>query len=284
MFLLNKAVKWIIAAAGAAAAGAVAAENLAAPEITEYKICSDKINKELDGYKIVHISDYHCACIPKLARMIKDIKADMIVSTGDMVNRWGGIERAVNLTRRLAEIAPLYMVTGNHDAERDEHRQIEEMCVRGEGKFLHNESVRIQRGEAQFMLSGIDDPIVMEEGAIKRRIKDRLEKTESYDGFHILLFHRANLAELFEDCGFDLILAGHMHGGQVRIPEIGGVISPKKSLSGERTLFPAYTGGRYSIGKTELIVNRGLGNPTIVPRVCNRPEIVVIELKSGREG
>lgn len=280
---MNKSVKWIIAAAGTAAAAAVAAENLSSPKITEYRICSDKINKELDGYRIVHISDYHCACIPKLTSMIKNIKANMIVSTGDMVNSHGGVERAVNLTRRLAEIAPLYMVSGNHDTERDEHKQVEEMCSRGKGKFLHNESVRIQHNGAEFMLSGIDDPIVMEERAVKKRIRNYLEKTEIYDGFHILLFHRANLAELFENCGFDLILSGHMHGGQVRIPKIGGFISPKTSLSGERMLFPKYTGGKYTIAETSLIVNRGLGNPVIVPRIGNPPEIVVIELKSGKD-
>lgn len=272
--------KFIIGAATAAAAGAIAAENLSPPEITEYEIYSDKIDEKLDGYKIVHISDYHCACIPKLVRMIKDIRGNIIVSTGDMVNRYGGIERAVNLTRRLAETAPLYMVNGNHDIERDEHKSVEEICSSGRGKFLHNESVILQHNGTEFMLSGIDDPEISEENIIKNRVKKSLEKLDNYSGFHILLFHRANLAELFSDCGFDLVLSGHMHGGQVRIPKIGGVISPRKNLRGERVFFPKYTGGRYEIGKTELIVNRGLGNPVPIPRVCNPPEIVVLKLRT----
>ncbi len=268
--------------AAAAAAAAAAATAVSAPEITEYEIYSPKIPEALDGFTIAHISDYHCECMPKLVSTIKKLGADIIVSTGDMVNSHGSVERAVNLTRRLNEIAPLYMVNGNHDTDRTEHKKVEDMCIKGGGRFLHNESVRITHNGAEFMLSGIDDPISGNENIVRKRINDSINKISSYDGFHILLFHRANLAEIFERRGFDLILSGHMHGGQIRIPGIGGVISPKKNMSSERIIFPKYTGGKYKIGNTELIVSRGLGNPIPLPRICNAPEIVKVTLREEK--
>ena len=81
--------------------------------------------------------------------------------------------------------------------------------------------------------------------------------------------------------GFDLVLSGHMHGGHVRIPGIGGVAAPRTSWQGgDNILFPRYFGGRFENDGTTMIVNRGLGNPMIIPRVFNRPELVVITLKS----
>ena len=91
----------------------------------------------------------------------------------------------------------------------------------------------------------------------------------------------ASFLDLFSGSGFDLILSGHMHGGQVRIPGVGGVVSPKSNfMQKDRIIFPKYFGGEYSIGNTKIVVSRGIGNPTILPRVFNRPEICSITLKS----
>ena len=120
--------------------------------------------------------------------------------------------------------------------------------------------------------------IVIAPGRILRgRTKEKLWE---YDGFEILLFHRANLLDEFADCSFDLILSGHMHGGQVRIPMLGGLAAPRSSYSSkESVFFPRYFGGRYEMNGTVMIVNRGLGNPTVIPRLFNRPEMIVITLK-----
>ena len=99
------------------------------------------------------------------------------------------------------------------------------------------------------------------------------------DAFSILLSHRADLYPDIKDTGVDLILSGHMHGGQIRLPWGNGVFSPTSSIpSGESLLFPKYFGGYYSYKDTHMIVNRGLGNPMIIPRLFNRPEITVITL------
>lgn len=102
-----------------------------------------------------------------------------------------------------------------------------------------------------------------------------------FDGFKCVLFHRANQFEHIRDFGFDLVLAGHMHGGQMRIPGVGGVISPKSSLGDPRSkmLFPTYCSGAFRHRNTMMIVNRGIGNPMLVPRLFNRPEIGIIVLR-----
>ena len=80
--------------------------------------------------------------------------------------------------------------------------------------------------------------------------------------------------------GFDLILAGHMHGGQIRLPNGRGVCTPKSSWpSGTPMLFPKYVAGHYRYKKTDMIINRGIGNPMIIPRLFNRPELTIITLK-----
>ncbi|MCH5185147.1 MAG: metallophosphoesterase [Oscillospiraceae bacterium] len=275
--------KFILAAAGAALAGAVAADAMGPPEITEYDVYSEKITDELDGYTIAHISDFHCACIPGLVGMIKRSGANIIVSTGDTVNGRGSVERAVSLTGRLAEIAPLYMVTGNHDEERAEHKKVEKACIAGGGEFLHNESTIVSYKNSEIMISGSDDPAACGDEAVRlkteRNIEKSIENTNDFKGFRILLFHRANLAPLAAGYGFDLILSGHMHGGQIRIPGIGGVLSPRKNIMTKKIFFPEYTGGKYTMGASEVIVSRGLGNPVPLPRICNRPEIVIIKLR-----
>ena len=113
----------------------------------------------------------------------------------------------------------------------------------------------------------------------KSKIKEYLSKFNTSSDYQILLFHRANLLDHIKDYGFDLILSGHLHGGQLRIPGMGGVFSPLSSLGdGSKILFPKYSGGEYKSENTTMIVNRGIGNPMIIPRVFNRPEIGIITL------
>lgn len=249
-------------------------------EVTHYNVRSSKIPKEFDGYKIVHVSDSHNEHIPGLMNEISIEKPDIIVSTGDMVNDYGEITPAVRFTRQLAETAPLYMVTGNHDIWRSDFRALISSCEKAGGIFLRNETIELEKDGAKIALSGIDDPYSRTASQIRIRLAKSISAIRHYDGFHIVLFHRANLLDYFKDKGFDLVLAGHMHGGQLRLPIMGGVLSPKTGIaSGGKLLFPKYFGGVYQEGHTQMIVSRGLGNPMIIPRLFNRPELVVITLK-----
>ena len=278
-------MKKILKTAALVAGGALLARGLDNRlETTRHTIRSAKIPAEFDGYKIIQISDVHSDEVTGLIDEIRLEKPDIIVSTGDLAHHTGGYEKAVALIDTLLDIAPVYIISGNHEAWRGDYSQMDSALSDLGAKSLHNTSITLEKGGAKIALSGIDDPF----SVVSQKIRDYLDKAMNsvslIDGYNILLFHRANWLDYFAESGFDLIISGHMHGGQMRMPVLGGVMSPRSSwASGKKILFPKYVGGRYKIENTELIVSRGLGNPMIIPRVFNRPELVSITLKHIEE-
>jgi len=249
-------------------------------EITDYKISSKKLPKEFDGFKIVQISDYHNDNIVGLSHEIKALNPDIIVSTGDLTDDEGSYLPAVRLCENLTPIAPVYAVTGNHDVWRTDYTQFEQELSRTGVVTLHDERIFVERNGKKIGLCGIDDPFSLTKENIIDNISRSLAQLSKCSEFDILLFHRANLLDELKHYGFDLILSGHMHGGQVRMPWGDGVFAPKSSFAyGSPMFFPKYFGGHYEYKDTHMIVNRGLGNPMIIPRLFNRPEITVITLK-----
>lgn len=249
-------------------------------EIVDYDIKNKKIPKSFDGYKIVQISDYHCETMPGLASEIELLNPDIIVSTGDLADDEGSYLPAVRLCKKLINIAPVYAVTGNHDLWRSDYGKFEKELDALGVKVLHDERTTLTRNEDRISLAGIEDPFSVNKSTLDARLRKSIASLPPESGFDILLFHRANMLDYFKNESFDLILAGHMHGGQIRIPHGRGVVAPKSSwLDSTHPFFPKYVGGRYKINDTDVVVNRGLGNPVAVPRLFNRPEITVITLK-----
>ena len=124
---------------------------------------------------------------------------------------------------------------------------------------------------------GIDDPAnVIESNGERSKTEENIVKSmqniKENDDFQILLSHRPELLSLYSESEFDVVFSGHAHGGQFRLPFIGGLIAPDQGL------FPTYTSGTYKLDNTTMIVNRGLGNSIIPIRIFNRPEIVVVTL------
>lgn len=253
-------------------------------EVTYHTVESRLIPSAFDGFKIVHLSDYHNDTVPQLMSEVRDENPDLIVCTGDMADDKGSYAPAVRLVEKLQTVAPCLMVSGNHDLWRNDFGSMEKEMNAAGAKFLHNERVFITKGDDKISVCGIDDPYICNEKKIKHYIKKAALDVSGYDGFEMLLFHRANLLDELTGFGFDLILAGHMHGGHMRIPGVGGVAAPRTSWqAGEGILFPRYFGGRFESDGTTMIVNRGLGNPMFIPRVFNRPEMIVIKLKKHIE-
>ncbi len=250
-------------------------------EVTHYDIASEKIPAEFDGFKILQISDYHCDSVPGLVGEIQKEAPDIIVSTGDLADDKGSYKPAVRLCKHLCEIAPVYAVTGNHDIWRSDYSEYENEISEIGVKTLHDERIILKENNSEIALSGIDDPFALNSVGIEENVQNSLAKFPRYDGFEILLFHRANLFDSLKHHGFNLILAGHMHGGQFRLPSGQGMVSPKSSWASKGAMFfPKYVGGHYKSTHTDMIVNRGLGNPMFIPRLFNRPEITVITLNS----
>lgn len=249
-------------------------------EVTRYNISSKKIPPEFNGFKILQISDYHCDASAGLVGEIKNENPDIIVSTGDLADDKGSYLPALSLCEHLMDIAPVYAVTGNHDLWRSDYEKFERDLSLTGVVTLHDERRILKRNGGEIALSGIDDPFSMNSSKITENLQNSISKFPRYPGYDILLFHRANLFELLKFHGFDLILAGHMHGGQFRLPSGRGIVSPKSSWAGKTPVFfPKYVAGHYRAPRTDMIVNRGIGNPMLIPRLFNRPEITVITLR-----
>jgi uncharacterized protein len=145
---------------------------------------------------------------------------------------------------------------------------------------MRNEAEEIDNGKDKIQLIGIDDPAIAnnsiaEKTIAEEAIRNAMQQLEGDSSFKILLSHRPELVHLYSQFDFDLVFSGHAHGGQFRIPFIGGFVAPNQGF------FPEYYSGKYSVQNTTMIVNRGLGNSIIPLRVFNRPEIVVVTLKSN---
>ncbi|MBQ7794273.1 MAG: metallophosphoesterase [Clostridia bacterium] len=251
-------------------------------EVTYYEPRLENLPPELDGFKIAHISDLHSESIPGLGAEIAALAPDMIAVTGDMIHDDDrSYEPVMRLFERLVQIAPVYMISGNHDLWNTSFTDFVEYTDKLGVHFIDDTMCEIEHNGAKFGLFGMRDPFGKATDIIEKSLAKSFAKLPEYDGFRMLLFHRANQFTRLTGHGFDLILSGHMHGGQFRIPGVGGVMPPKSSLiDSKQIVFPRYTEGTYTDGSTTMIVNRGIGNPMFIPRLYNRPEIGIVTLKA----
>lgn len=249
-------------------------------EIVHYTISSKKLPKEFDGFRILQLSDYHNDTIPGLLEAVRSEEPDIIVTTGDMADDEGSYMSAVRLFRQLSEIAPSFAVSGNHEVWRSDYEDFVKASTDAGVRFLRDSTDIISCGDAQIALSGAEDPFSRDGSTMRLHAEQSIEKINiDKSVYNILLFHRANMFDIIRDKGFDLILAGHMHGGQFRLPSGRGLLSPKSGLgSNAPVLLPKYFAGRFEFADTTMIVNRGLGNPMVIPRLFNRPEVTLITL------
>lgn len=212
----------------------------------------------------------------KLVEKIVEEKPDLIVFTGDLIDyrKYDEIP-SLTLMEKLVKIAPTYYVTGNHEWNSGKYDSLEQELLDIGVGVLRNQTVEIKRGHEHIFLSGVDDPAFEKNTEDTQLMEKFLTGVDMQsDTFHILLSHRPELFSLYADDGFDLVFTGHAHGGQFRLPLIGGLVAPNQGL------FPKYTEGEHQMGQTTMIVSRGLGNSIIPVRIFNRPEIVVVTLRS----
>lgn len=251
------------------------------PELSRYEIHSPKLPPDFQGFRFAHISDYHNKAPESVEELLQKEKPDAIMITGDMTNEHEAFSPAIRFLKRLCGIAPCYLISGNHDVCRGDYLEFVQACENTGAVFLRNERIYLYHGKDKISISGMEDLFYKTPENMQKQFDAYKETLGSSDTFDILLFHRANLLDWLAESSYDLILAGHLHGGQVRIPGLGGVLCPKSSFAGNsRLLFPDYTGGIYYLGekKTPAIVSRGLGNPIPIPRIFNRPEIGIVTL------
>ena len=254
-------------------------------KINEYEIMSDKIPEAFTGFRIAQISDLHNAEFgegnEKLIELLSQTDPDIIVITGDLIDsRHTDIEIALEFARQAIKIAPVYYVSGNHEARVREYEDLKMGLAEAGVIVLEDQKVQITREGESITLIGIDDPSFREDylfGDAASVTSSALSELQNEsDGYTILLAHRPELFETYVDAGVDLVFSGHAHGGQIRLPFIGGLVAPNQGL------FPKYDAGLFSEGSTTMIVSRGVGNSIIPIRFNNRPEIILVTLSNRK--
>lgn len=258
-------------------------------DVTKYSINSEKIPSAFNGYKILQISDLHNISYgkdnSKLLKKVKEINPDIVVMTGDMINTNSkNYSNFYSLSKEIAKDYTTYYIMGNHEMRLPWKNQIEIMQNLNslDIKVLNNKEATISKDDEIIRIYGLHQPITTYKNVLKNNVETdfTLENMKQSfpvidnSTFNILLSHSPFDFEIFSKWGADLVLSGHVHGGLVRLPFIGGVLSP------ERTLLPKYDAGEYSYEDSKMIVSRGLGNGTINLRIFNNPELCVIKLSS----
>ena len=240
-------------------------------ETTHYTYAAEQLGADLEGYRIVQISDLHNAKFgknnQKLVGRIRECEPDMIVLTGDLVDsNHTNVDRAVQFVDEIVKICPVYYVTGNHEywLEKSEYDELMDGLIGAGVVILDDQVVEISRGDAKFRLVGLDDKSLTD-GTLEALLSDEKE-------FTVVLAHEPQYLVRYADTGVDLVLSGHAHGGQFRLPFVGGIVAPDQGF------LPEYTAGEYYMDGTEMIVSRGLGNSVIPARLFNYTEIVCVEL------
>lgn len=254
--------------------------------ITRYSVFSEKIPEAFSGYKILQISDLHNAEFggenETLLELVRQESPDIIAITGDFVDsNHTDLAVAIRFAGELVKIAPCYYVTGNHEAWLGIPYNTLENAMEDAGVILlRNQEALLEKEGQTIQLLGVDDPAfggemaeVFSDGDM---VRPYLEKMVREEVFTILLSHRPELFDTYVETGMDLVLSGHAHGGQFRVPFLGGLAAPDQGL------FPKYDAGIYEEGTTRMVVSRGIGNSIIPVRVNNRPELVVVELSGEK--
>lgn len=247
---------------------------------TRFKIYSQRLPKNFDGFKIVHISDLHNKSFGKkqqyLVNQIKEENPNIIIITGDLIDSRRYNEYiAIQFVEEAVKVAPVYYVTGNHELRSGKFKVLEKKLIETGVRVLRNSWEKIDINGQGIVIAGVDDPYTgiryVEPVVIKEYLRETTKDLDK-NSFKILLSHRPEKINAYAEFGFDLVFSGHAHGGQVRIPFLGGLIVPNQGF------FPKYTSGLHKIKDTIMIISRGLGNSIVPQRIFNRPEIIITEL------
>ncbi len=267
-----------------------------------YTHTSQDVPEDFDGFRIVQLTDIHSVRSEKQGQLIYDKTVaenpDIICLTGDLVDsryyaRHGveGEALTLDLLQKLVKLAPVFYVYGNHemilldDPEKNAFKvAVEELGV----QLINNEVVTLSQGKSgsTIHIAGIQDPSTLYKDYRYAYLSNNAERMEammdvvtegiSSDDFFLLLSHRPEYLELYDQYTVDLCLAGHAHGGQFRLPFIGGIYAPGQGF------LPEYTAGLYATDDLEMYLGTGIGNSVIPVRIFNPPEILTIVLESSK--
>lgn len=268
------------------------ARELSRFKTVHYQIVSPKLSGLHGEKKLIHLSDLHDKCYgtdnEPLLRAIRKEQPDLILISGDMlVGVVGGTyQNAVKLMEKLTKIAPVYYTNGNHEQrlkERtakygDVYAGYKKSLESADVTFLENERAELMLDDCKVTLYGLEIPLKcyerFEENPLGVQcIKECIGAPDS-ESYNILLAHNPMYFEDYKEWGADLVLAGHLHGGVIRIPGIGGLISPQAAL------IPKYSGELTKEDGSYMSLSKGLGTHTVNLRMFNPAELIVLHLRA----
>lgn len=267
--------------------------------VKKYEVCSEKLPAAFENFKLVVLADLHNMIDKErgneIIQIIRDEKPDIIILAGDMAVCTREAEYKNMLTasflEKLADIADCYYGYGNHERGLEEGIRgissdlFENYKERLSGdhryvlKLLDNETAEVVRENESIKITGFNMDTEYYRRIVEKKLyKSVLDEKLGYkknDDYVILIAHNPDYFETYEEWGADLILSGHNHGGLVRLPLLGGVISPKLHI------FPKYDYGRYEKNSTVMLVSGGMGAHSVKIRVNNVPEILSVSLRKN---
>lgn len=245
-------------------------------EVNYIEFTSERLPDKFSAYKIAQVSDFHNRdIVDDLAQALRSEEPDIIALTGDFIDYYKpDMAIAKDLIEEIVDIAPVYYVSGNHEGRSDLYQ---DLLAYMEAKGVHimeNRREEILVDDQAISILGLKDAeFYRSTGSMGRAIRKNLQVIERTEDFSILLAHQPQYFPLYADEDIDLTLSGHVHGGQVRLPLIGGIFGPGQGF------LPDYTSGLYERAGSHMIVSRGLGHAIIPVRINNKPELIIIELK-----
>lgn len=261
--------------------------------VTEYEITSEKLAGLEGEASVLFLSDLHNHRYGRgnrrLLEAVRRMRPDLILIGGDMVVAKDGHtdQTALEFVQALPDIAPVYYANGNHEQRLKEHperyqgsylKYREKLEAKGVS-FLENRTEEYVLNGVRLFLTGLEIPLEDYTRFYQRKLEMReIEERIGHrrrEGFSVLLAHNPSYMKQYLDWGADLILSGHYHGGLVRLPGVGAVMSPGFQL------FPPYSGGRYRENGQDIVVSKGLGTHTFHIRLGNPAEAILLRLSGA---
>lgn len=251
-------------------------------QCTKYRLSFRTLPQSFHGFKIAHLSDFHNRkfgnVTAQICQRLRTEKPDIIVITGDLIDsRNPNVAIALAFVRELTTIAPCYYVPGNHEARlyfSSHFSRLLNGLKRFGVEILRNRNVCLTKQEETITIAGVDDPLFTKKlnGRYEPLKLETINQFVTEDAFSILLSHRPEYFTLYKHSRANLVFSGHAHGGQFRLPFIGGLFAPHQGF------FPTYDAGVFQADEFALVVSRGIGNSVLQLRLNNQPEIVIVEL------
>jgi len=248
-------------------------------QVEPVELFFESLPPQFDGLRVAELSDLHGRSFGKnnvrLLRTLQKARPDMICICGDLFDEKTDLTMLEPLLTGLTDIAPVYYVTGNHEWQVKNLREILQKMRAWGVTVLENEERVLFRGGAEMVVAGVHDPCGPYDMKTPAALVRELRSAQGND-FILMLSHRNDELAMWSQLGVQLVLSGHCHGGVVRLPFVGGVFGTR------RELFPEYDAGVYRQDGTTLFVSRGLGYTNVHFRLFNRPHVPIMILRSGK--